>query len=194
MKQSKRREHLIDTAIGLFYERGYHATGIDRILSEAGVSKKTLYTHFRSKEELILAALRKYDGLFRNDFMRRVDRKGATSREKLIAIFDVAEELFSQKRFFGCMFINAVGEYAEEDSPIRAIGKQFKRSIRDYIRELCVQAGAKAPDTLADQLALLFEGATVTAQVSRRVDAAKTAKTIAQQLIARQLEQTGPSK
>ena len=187
MKQSQRREHLIDTAIALFCEHGYHATGIDRILSEAGVSKKTLYTHFRSKEELIMAALRKYDGLFRNDFMRRIDRMGVTAREKLTAIFDVAEEWFSQEQFFGCMFINAVGEYAEEDSPIRAISMQFKRSVRDYIRELGEQAGAEAPDTLADQLALLFEGATVTAQVSRNVDAAKTAKMIAQQLIARQL-------
>lgn len=187
MKQSQRREHLIDTAIGLFCAHGYHATGIDRILNEAGVSKKTLYTHFRSKEELIMAALRKYDGLFRNDFMRRIDRMGATPREKLLAIFDAAQAWFSQKQFFGCMFINAVGEYAEDDSPIRAISQQFKRAMRDYIRDLCVQAGAKAPEALADQLALLFEGATVTAQVSQNADAAETAKTIAKQLIAQQL-------
>jgi hypothetical protein len=68
-----------------------------------------------------MAVLRKYDGLFRNDFMRQVDRLGGTPREKLLAIFDVAECWFSQKEFFGCMFINAVGEYSEEDSPIRNI-------------------------------------------------------------------------
>jgi AcrR family transcriptional regulator len=187
MKQSHRREHLIDTAIGLFCEHGYHATGIDRILGEAGVSKKTLYTHFRSKEELIMAVLRKYDGLFRNDFMRQVDRLGGSPREKLLAIFDVAERWFSQKEFFGCMFINAVGEYSEKDSPIRNISKEFKNAMRQYIRELCVQADAKDPDTLADQLALVFEGATVIAQVSQNVKSAQTAKEIARQLLAQSL-------
>lgn len=184
MKHSQRREHLIDTAISLFCEHGYHATGIDRILKEAGVSKKTLYTHFRSKEELIMAVLRKYDGLFRNDFMRKVDHLGNSPLQKLTAIFDVAQEWFSQKQFFGCMFINAVGEYSEADSPIRGISKQFKRSMRDYIKALCVQAGFKEPDTLADELALLFEGATVTAQVSQNTEVAGTAKRIAEQLIA----------
>jgi AcrR family transcriptional regulator len=187
MKKSQRREHLIDTAIGLFCEHGYHATGIDRILGEARVSKKTLYTHFRSKEELIIAALRKYDGVFRNDFMRQVDRLGNTPREKLLSIFDVADKWFSQKEFFGCMFINAIGEYSEEDSPIRDISKQFKRSMRDYIRELCVQANSKEPDALADQLALIFEGAIVTAQVSQKVESARIAKKIARQLIAQSL-------
>jgi len=183
MKQSQRREHLIDTAIGLFCEHGYHATGIDLILSEAGVSKKTLYTHFRSKEELIMAALRKYDGLFRNEFMRQVERLGKSPREKLLALFDAAESWFSQQQFFGCMFINVVGEYSQEDSPIREISKQFKRSMRDYIKELCLQAGAGEPDALADQLALIFEGAIVTAQVSGKVDSARTAREIAEKLI-----------
>ena len=187
MKKSQRREHLIDTAIGLFGQYGYHATGIDRILSEAGVSKKTLYAHFRSKKELILAALRKYDGLFRNDFMRRVDRLGSTPREKLLAVFDVAESWFSENNFFGCMFINAIGEYSELDSPIREVSKQFKRSLRDYIKTLCLQAGAGDPDALADQLALILEGATVTAQVSQDVDSARTAKGIARLLLAQNL-------
>jgi AcrR family transcriptional regulator len=63
------REHIINTAIELFREYGYHATGVDRIINEAGVSKKTLYTHFRSKEELLITALRHYDGVSRNNFM-----------------------------------------------------------------------------------------------------------------------------
>lgn len=183
MKKSQRREDLIDTAIGLFCEHGYHGTGIDRIISEAGVSKKTLYTHFRSKEELIMAALRKYDGLFRNDFMRQVDRAGETPGEKLLAVFDVAEDWFDQKKFFGCMFINVIGEYSQNESPIRDISKQFKRSMREFIKELCVQAGASEPDLLADQLALLLEGAIVTAQVSQKIGAAETAKEIARRLI-----------
>jgi AcrR family transcriptional regulator len=187
MGRSLRREHLINTAIELFREHGYHATGIDKIIDKAGVSKKTLYTHFRSKEELILAALRQYDGIFRNNFMRQVDRLAKTPQEKLLAIFDVSEAWFSKKNFFGCMFINVIGEYSEKDSPIRDICKQFKRLIRNYIRDLCVQTSAKEPDILADKLALIFEGAVVTSQVSQNPEAAKTAKDIARSLVAQML-------
>jgi len=187
MGRSARREHLIETAIELFCEHGYHATGIDKIIDRAGVSKKTLYTHFRSKEELIMAALRQYDGLFRNKFMRQVDSLAKTPQEKLLAIFDVAEAWFSHKKFFGCMFINAIGEFSEKDSPIRDICKQFKLLTRKYIRDLCVQAGAEEPDVLADKLALILEGAIVTSQVSQNPAAAKTAKNIARPLIAEML-------
>jgi AcrR family transcriptional regulator len=188
MRRSHRREHLIETATTLFCEHGYHATGIDKILNKARVSKKTLYTHFRSKEELILAVLRQYDGLFRNDFMRKVDRLGKTPPEKLLAVFDVAEAWFSQHNFYGCMFINAIGEYSEKDSPIRDVSKQFKQLIRDYIKTLCVEAGAEAPDALADQLALILEGAIVTAQVSQNPKAAQTAKDAAAVLIERMVK------
>ena len=187
MRRSARREHLINTAIELFREHGYHATGIDKIIEKAGVSKKTLYTHFRSKEELLIAALRHYDGLFRNNFMRQVDGLAKTPQEKLLAIFDVAEGWFSQKNFFGCMFINVIGEYSQKDSPIRDICKQFKSLMRNYIKDLCVQAGAEEPDVLADKLALIFEGAVVTSQVSQNLDAARTAKNIARPLIVKML-------
>ena len=177
------REQIINTAIELFREYGYHATGVDRIINEAGVSKKTLYTHFRSKEELLIAALRHYDGLFRNNFMRKVDQLAKSPQEKLLAIFDVAQDWFSQNKFFGCMFINIIGEYSKQNSPIRDICKQFKKLIRAYFKELCVQAGVKEPDVLADKLALLFDGAVVTSQVSQKPQAAKTAKDIAKSLI-----------
>ena len=178
------REHIINTAIELFREYGYHATGVDRIINEAGVSKKTLYTHFRSKEELLIAALRHYDGVFRNNFMRKVDQSAKSPQEKLLAIFDVAQDWFSQSKFFGCMYINIIGEYSQKNSLIRDICQQFKQLMRSYFKELCVQAGVEEPDALADKLALLFEGAVVTSQVSQKPQAAKTAKDIARSLIA----------
>jgi AcrR family transcriptional regulator len=178
------REHIINTAIELFREYGYHATGVDRIVNEAGVSKKTLYTYFRSKEELLIAALRHYDGVFRNNFMRKVDQSAKSPQEKLLAIFDVAQDWFSQNKFFGCMFINIIGEYSKKNSPIRDICKQFKQLMRAYFKDLCVQAGVKEPDVFADKLALLFEGAVVTSQVSQNPQAAKSAKDIARSLLA----------
>jgi AcrR family transcriptional regulator len=184
MSQSQRREHLIDTAIALFAEHGYHATGIDTILEQAGVSKKTLYRHFRSKDELILAALKKYDGLFRNSFMRQVEDRAETPRDRLLAVFDVAEAWFERNNFYGCMFINAVGEYSDPDAPIRRICKEFKAMMRQYIEDLCVDLGAPDPGGLADELAMLLEGATVTAQVSQGGSrAARTAKSAAAALI-----------
>ena len=184
MSQSQRREHLIDTAMALFSAHGFHATGIDRILAEAGVSKKTLYRHFRSKEELILAALKKYDGLFRNGFMRQVEAKASAPRDRLLAVFDVAGDWFEASNFYGCAFINAIGEYADPETPIRQVCKDFKALMRRYLEDLAAELPAADPAALADELALLFEGAIVTAQVSqKRRAAARTAKTAAAALI-----------
>jgi AcrR family transcriptional regulator len=180
--QSK-REQLINTATRLYAERGYHATGIDTILAESGIAKKTLYNHFRKKEELILAVLRQHDGEFRNYFMRQVETAADKPKDRLLAIFDIAEKWFSQKNFFGCMFINAIGEYSEQDTPIREACREYKKLMRDYIQSLAEEAAATNPGELADELALLLEGATVTAQVSERSNAAKTAKQIARTLI-----------
>ncbi|MEJ8567154.1 TetR/AcrR family transcriptional regulator [Elongatibacter sediminis] len=180
---SKKRLQLIETAVELFNEHGFHGVGIDRIAEAAGVSKKTMYHHFRSKEELILAALRHHDGLFRNQFMKGVEAAADTPRERLLAIFDVAEAWFASNRFFGCLFINAVGEYAEPDTPIRGVCRQFKQLMRGYIEDLAREAGAPDAPALADALALLLEGAIVTAQVSGNPSAAESARQAAAVLI-----------
>ncbi len=188
MVGSARREHLIDTAIDLFAERGYHATGIDTILETSGVSKKTLYRHFRSKDELILAALKKYDGRFRNNFMRQVEELAETPRDRLLAVFDVAAAWFGQNDFYGCMYINAVGEFSDPESPIRLVCKEFKALMRRYIEDLCAALPAPDPAALADELALLLEGSIVTAQVSQTGGrAAQIAKTAAAALIAQSM-------
>lgn len=183
MPRPTRRDHLIQTAVTLFARNGYHATGIDTILAAAGVSKKTLYSHFRSKEELILAVLRDYDGRFRNDFMRQVERAASTPQGRLLALFDVAEVWFCGDRFYGCMFVNAIAEYSNRQSAIRTACQEFKQLLRGYVQELAEQAAAKDPAALADELALLLEGATVTAQVSAQPEAAKTARRVAALLI-----------
>jgi AcrR family transcriptional regulator len=180
-----KRERLIAVAADLFARNGYHATGIDLILETAGVAKKTLYTHFRSKEELIIAVLRHHDSVFRNGFMREVEQAAAAPRERLLAIFDVAEAWFRGSDFYGCMFINAVGEYSLEDTPIRQACKEFKALMWGYFEKLGRDAGAADPKELADRLALLLEGAIVTAQVSRAPEAAKVARDAAAVLIDR---------
>lgn len=94
---SSRREQLIKTAIDLFARNGFYATGIDTIVEQSGVTKKTLYSHFRSKDELILAALHSYGDEFRNEFMRQVEMLARTPKTRLLAIFDVAEKWFKKR-------------------------------------------------------------------------------------------------
>ena len=93
---SDRREHLLDTALSLFGTEGFHATGIDKILASAGVAKMTLYNHFRSKDELILAALRRRDERFRHWFVREVEHRAATPRDRLLAAAEKGTGLDSQ--------------------------------------------------------------------------------------------------
>jgi AcrR family transcriptional regulator len=183
MTNSSRRQDLIDTAIDLFNERGFHGVGIEAVIDKAKMSKKTLYTYFRSKEELILASLRHYDGVFRNDFMARVEKASPTPEGRLLAVFDVAEAWFSQNNFFGCLFISAASEYPDLDSPIRQASYEFKKLMRLYMLSLCDQLDVISPQSLASELSLLFEGATVTAQISGEPQAAQVAKKAAKTLI-----------
>lgn len=184
MPRPSRRDDIIQTAIALFSQHGFNGTGVDMIMREAKVSKKTMYSYFRSKEELILASLQHYDGLFRNNFMRAVNKKGRTPRQKLLAVFSVAETWFMQDNFFGCLFINAIGEYSAAETPVRLISRHFKAQMRAYFLELCLEAEAGSnADALADALAMLLEGAIVTAQVGERKNAAATAQRSAEILL-----------
>ena len=187
MAQS-RRDHLMTVARDLFMGPGFHGTGINRILGEAGVSKKTLYAHFRSKDELILAVLKDHDGSFRNHFMRQVEQTSPDPRARLMAVFDVAEAWFETPSFFGCVFINAVGEYSETDTPIRNACRDFKKQMTNFIVRLAKEAGAADYISLGNQLSLLLEGAIVTAQVSDREIAIESARSAATILIDKALE------
>jgi AcrR family transcriptional regulator len=177
------RERLIDTSVRLFYRHGYHATGIDRILAESGVAKMTLYKHFRSKDELILAALRRRDEQFRNDVMRELASRTDDPAERLVLLFDILEDWFSQPDFSGCMFINAAAEYAPPAQPIHAAAAEHKRLFAAYLRSQAEAAGARDAEALAAQLVLLMEGAIATAHVSGPGRSAARAREVAELLV-----------
>ena len=183
-----RREKLIETARKLFYRNGIHATGIDRILAEAGVAKMTLYKHFKSKEELILAALRRQDEEFRNFFMRTVERKGDTPRERLLAVFDAVEDWCSREDFSGCAFINASAEFSRRDHPIHVAAAEHKQLVLRYLKEIAASAGAEPAAELADQIFLLMEGALVTAHFTGHPDASRKARRAAEIMIRAALD------
>lgn len=162
---SKKRDQLVEAALVLFAKEGFHATGIDKVLESAGVAKMTLYKHFRSKEELILAVLRLRDERWRNQFMLGVEKRAKDPRGRLLAIFDHLASWFAQEDFFGCMFINASAEYSNHADPIHTASAEHKRLVEMYVRGLAEQAGADRPGDLAAQLCLLMEGAIVFSQV-----------------------------
>ena len=180
------RDRLIETAITLFNRYGFHATGVDRIVAVAKVAKKTLYAHFPSKEDLILAALSRKRAAFADKFLPSVLAASDQPRERLLSLFELAKSWFNDPDFFGCIFVNAAVEYSQPGHPINACAREFKTLLRGFAREQAVFGGAADPEMLADQIALLFEGATTVAQVQARPDAATTAKTIAALLIDQQ--------
>lgn len=181
--RSSKRDKLLKSAIDLFNENGFHATGIDEILRVSGVAKKTLYNHFRSKDDLVLAALRRYDEEFRHWFVAKVESLAKTPMDRLLAVFDVAQIWFCTNQFHGCMFINAAGEFPDEQSAVRVFCKEFKRLVKSYIESLVRSIGVTDPNPLTRQLCLLFEGAIVTAQVSNTSSSADDAKQAARVLI-----------
>lgn len=183
---SDRRAHLIDTALRLFKKDGYHATGIDRILAESGVAKMTLYNHFKSKEELIKAALQRCDAEHRAWLVREVEQRAKSPRRQLLALFDAYEGWFRES-FEGCAFIKAACEYSPPGDPIHQVAKEHKGHLLEYIRELCAKAGARQPDVLARQLFLLLEGALVTAFMNDDASSARAARAAAETLMASML-------
>jgi len=183
MANQSKREILIKTAQKLFSKHGFHAVGIDSILEESGVAKRTLYNQFRSKDELILAVLRYYDERFRNNFMRSVEETAETPQGRLLGIFDVAEKWFGEEDYFGCIFVGATGEFPEEGTAIRNICREFKRLMMEYIYDLAVQGILQHPRELAEQLLLLLEGAITMAQINQSPASARQAKKAAQVLI-----------
>ncbi len=185
-----KKQEIIQTAIRLFSENWFHATGVDMIVRESWITKKTLYHHFGSKNGLIVASLWKYHGDFVEFLSSSVAESSDDPLKQLQAIFDVAYSRFRQDNFCGCMFINAIWEYSDSESEITEVSQNFKHTIYNAIKEICIKASLKNPDETARHIALLLEWAIVTAQVMWDPNAAETAKDILKTLIHEQQSQT----
>lgn len=182
MRPNKRAE-LLDKALKVFYRNGFHATGMDMLVRETGISKTSIYKHFRTKEELILAVLRLRDENFRNWLFRRTEHFAETPAGQLLAIFDALREWVAEPGFRGCMFIKASAEYQDPGDPIHVQAAEHKRLLQDWATGLAARAGARDPALLASQIMLLKEGAIVTAVMGHRPDPAGEAKRAARLLI-----------
>ena len=126
-----RRDHLLETALRMFYRHGFHATGIDAILAESGVAKMTLYKHFGSKEELILAALVLRDERWRAWLDAAIGRAGPAPRDRLLAVFDALVEWFADPGFAGCLFVRAAAEFPDPAHPAHREAARHKQRVRE---------------------------------------------------------------
>jgi AcrR family transcriptional regulator len=188
------RERLLEVADDLFYRDGFHAVGLDRLLDEVGVTKTTFYNHFESKDALILAVLTERDHWWREEFIKMLRaRAGDDARKQLECVMDVVADLFNSREFTGCIFVNVSAEIPLPHDPVHMAASEHKSLMELILRDLALRAGATDAVAMAEQLAMLMEGAYVTHQVTRNPRTGEIAKRTASMLLERYLTSTTPS-
>lgn len=180
---SAKKALLMATAERLFYRDGFRIVGIDTLLAEAGVAKMTLYNHFASKEELIVAVLGQRDLKFRASLSAGVEAAGKSPARRLLAVFDWHEQWFGSDSFRGCAFIRALSEYPDPSHEIHQVAWRHKLSIQAMLTGLAAEAGAKDPTSLAETLNLLLDGAIIAAHATSSTAPARTARAAAATLL-----------
>ncbi|POR45677.1 TetR family transcriptional regulator [Paraburkholderia eburnea] len=183
------RERLLEAAEALIYAGGIHATGVDAIVRSAGAARKSFYTYFESKDALVAAALTRRDERWMRWFIDGTLKRGRTPRTRLLAMFDVLHEWFASDGFHGCAFLNAAGETASPDDPVREVARMHKARLLAFVAEQCDAwrlangADRRVAMRLAHQWLILIDGAIGVALVSGDVDAAHDARAAGQLLL-----------
>lgn len=186
-RSSSKRETLLDAAWRLFYRDGFHAVGIDTVLAEAGVAKMTLYNHFPSKDDLIVAVLERRAEQFEGSLAGAVAAAGRNPMKRLMVVFDWHAEWLHSPEFNGCAFIKAVAEFPQMDARPHQVAAAHKQRIYQLLESLISDLGIRQAAALARQLELLIEGAIVSAHVYGRPEAAKDARVAAESLVKSRL-------
>lgn len=155
---------IVATADELFYNRGITAVGVDLIAEHSGVTKRTLYNQFGSKDHLVATYLTERDQRWRSLVRAAVDAVG-TPVEAVTAPFE-ALQAWSETNTRGCAFINALAELPDPAHPAHRIAANQKLWLLNLFEELATTAGCARPAALATQLLVLHEGALATQPLS----------------------------
>lgn len=185
MKSKTRpKDRLFETAARLFYQQGYRAVGVDTLAAESGIGKMTLYRHYPSKDDLILAYLNYSDEDFWNYFEQSMSEATAP-RDKLLAFFEMLQAYVTSPECYGCPFLNVATEYPEAEDASHQVALNHKRAVRARFKQLAKEAGVKEPEALANALYLLMDGAYMAARMfgSARNSPAATVAEAARQLL-----------
>ncbi|MEO9574258.1 MAG: TetR/AcrR family transcriptional regulator [Tateyamaria sp.] len=189
---SSARDRVVNAATELFCHHGFAATGVDTIASRAGTAKSTLYAHFKSKDKLIDAVLEREGQAWRDWFFGQLGQVKGTPKDKLCAVFDILEDWFGDPEFYGCPFINAIGEATSENESLRNAAKTHKSHVNLWIHAQAMELGHKDPDTLVRELTVLIDGAIVAAQVTRDATFSRVAKSLIAHRLTSSLSSSAP--
>lgn len=171
------RDHILETAARLFYQNGIRAVGVDRIIAEANIAKATLFRYFPTKEHLVVAYLQARSERSLAAIRHVIDVAGKSPRKRIAAIFQALQQTADSQDFRGCAFVLAVAEH-EESAAIRDVAKAHKDAVRKLILDAIDQPGA-AGRRLAEQLALLYDGAMASMLIYRDSQAVRNASAAA---------------
>jgi len=163
-----KRQQIILAAFKLFKENGFYATGVDLIMHQANVSKRTMYVYFPTKNDLIVATLDYYRSDYERKLQELLTRSDLNSREKIMAIFEDAGNWFDNQQFHGCLAVNAMGEFVGKDANIENACRVFKAWELSVFQELTKDLPVINPNELSFKLLVLLEGIGAIAQVMRQ--------------------------
>lgn len=178
------RDRLIRAASELFCRHGINATGVDAVVDAAGTAKATLYKVFGSKEGLIEAVLVEEGRAWREWFLAEIDAYPGGPLDKLAGSLAVLEGWFEREHFFGCPFINAVGEFDKNDDRYKAIALAHKQVVMAHLLGLATDGGCRDPEATAHQIGILIDGAIVAAMITGNPLTAKFAHEAAVRILA----------
>jgi AcrR family transcriptional regulator len=176
-------QRVLEIASELFYGEGINTVGVDRIAAEADASKATLYAHFGSKDSLVAAYLDRRAALSRRQLTEHVESEG-DARDKLLRVFDSLVDWYSEDDFRGCHFIHAGSELTDPEHPAVIVTRRHRQWVKNLFTELSEAVGAPEPHLLAAQLLMLYDGATIAADLDRYPEAARAARQAVERLIA----------
>jgi AcrR family transcriptional regulator len=174
----------MESAYELLSHRGIRDVGVDEVIGRAGVAKATLYRHFPSKDDLVLAFMELREQRWTREWVEaEARRRGTAPEEQLLAIFDAFDEWFRRDVFEGCSFINVLLEMGNQPN-VRRAAVDHLANIRTFVYSLGEEAGLRDPSSFAQSWHILMKGAIVAA-AEGDVDAARSAKSMARSLLDR---------
>jgi AcrR family transcriptional regulator len=165
------KDRILEAATELFYKRGVNATGIDLIISEAGIAKATLYNNFESKEVLVAKYLERLRLKFEENLQQAVSKQGRS----LTIPFDLLETTVVQREFFGCPFTNALTELPES-TLVQEEVRKYRGVVLNYFSEF-------ATKEIVQQLMLVYDGAFTSCKLDPNRKGVRVARQLAQQLV-----------
>jgi AcrR family transcriptional regulator len=176
------RERILDAAYELYSRRAIRDVGVDKVIERAGVAKATLYRHFPSKDDLVIAFLERREERWTLAWVEaEARRRGSTPEEQLLAIFELFDEWFHRDDFEACSFVNVLLEMG----PAHPVGRASVRhleTIRSVVRRLAEEAALRDPESFARSWHILMKGSIVSA-AEGDLDAARHAKAMASDLL-----------